>query len=390
MEQGKKSLVSAEYINKIRQELHQYPELAYDLPMTLGIVRRELEAMGLPYTEKYGRSGIVATLNEEKSNFTIGMRADMDALLVPEMTNLPYQSTIPGQAHACGHDIHTAMLLGAAKALTEMKDQIDCRVKFIFQAAEEDTDTGARHMVADGVMDDIDVIIAQHVSPKLETGTCGIRYGKATARCHPFVMHFYGEAAHITTPEKGVDALAMAVRTYSNIETMLAAEIDRRDQYVCGLATIKGGTSFGSVADYAEIEGVSITYRDELDDYIVKRILEIAENIAREMGGRVVVDHEVTCLVVYNDPTVTACLEKSAEKICTPVSIPIDRACEDFSFFQSKKPGVLYWLGTQNEEKGCVGALHGSTTLFDEDAFALGGSIFVQFVLDYMHGIVQE
>ena len=163
-------LVDQEYIVKIRRELHEYPELEFDLPRTVALVKRELDSFGIEYTEKYGKSSIVATLNPEKSHFTIGIRADMDALPIKEATDLPFKSKIDGQMHACGHDAHTAILLDTCRRLCEMKDKIDCRVKFIFQAAEEYPPSGARLMVADGVMDDIDCVIGLHVNTDYEAG----------------------------------------------------------------------------------------------------------------------------------------------------------------------------------------------------------------------------
>ena len=159
-----------EYIIALRHELHEYPEVGFDLPRTLALVKRELENIGVDYSEEYGESSIVATINPEKKNFTIGIRADMDALPIHEKTNLPFQSKIDGQMHACGHDAHTAILLGTAKALYSMREKIGCRVKLLFQPSEEGIRSGAEEMVNHGVMDDIDVIIGLHVENWLESG----------------------------------------------------------------------------------------------------------------------------------------------------------------------------------------------------------------------------
>ena len=162
-----------DYIISLRRELHEYPELEFDLPRTLSVVRRELEALAIPYTEQYGKSSIVGYLNPHCRDFTIGIRADMDALPLTEKTNLPYASRIPGVMHACGHDAHTAMLLGTAKILKAMEDKLTCRVMLVFQACEEGSDSGAREMVKDGLMDEIDLIIGMHIENWLEVGTVG-------------------------------------------------------------------------------------------------------------------------------------------------------------------------------------------------------------------------
>jgi amidohydrolase len=382
--------VDSNYIIAMRHELHMYPEIGYDNPRTLSIIKRELDKMGIKYTEKYGKSSIVATINEEKSSYTIGIRADTDALLIQEINDVQYKSKIKGQMHACGHDVHTAMLLGAAKALNEMKDNISCRIKLLFQCCEEGPDTGARHMVNDGVMDDIDVIIAQHVSTDLEAGKVGLCSGISMAACHPFKLKFHGSAAHITTPQIGKDALAMAVRTYTGIQQMLATEIDPFAQYICGIGALRAGQSFGIVADYAEIEGVLTAYDLDLDSYMMKRMEAIGKNAAKEIGGSFESDHEITCLIVDNNPIVSNLVLNAAQKIVGDKNIkklaPI-LACEDFSFFLSKKPGAFFWLGTRNEKKGAVNPLHSNNFTLDEDTFKIGSSVFVQFVLDNMDGI---
>ena len=382
--------IDSDYIISIRRELHMCPELHYDNPETLSILRRELEKMGIEYTEEYGKSSIVATINPDIDGYTVGLRADTDAIPVQETNDIPYKSTLDGQMHACGHDAHMAMLLGAAKALSGMKDMLACRVKLIFQCGEEGPDTGARHMVADGVMDDIDVIIAQHVSPDLKTGSMGICQGPNLAACHPFMLKFYGEAAHITLPQAGKDAAAMAVKTYNGIQQMLATEIDPFANYICGIGAIRAGQSFGIVADYAEIEGVLTAYDMELDEYIMKRMEQMGKNAAEEIGGRFESDHEITCLIVDNNIGVSKLLKTSAGKIVgndNVIELKPSLACEDFSFFISKKPGALYWLGVRNEDKGAVNALHTSGFKIDEEALKIGSGIFVQFVIDNMNGM---
>ena len=153
----------ASYVRDLRRQIHKYPEIGFDLPKTLALVKGELEKWGIPYTEKYGKSSVVATINEEKAGFTIGIRADMDALPIQEEHSYEYASQHPGIMHACGHDAHTAILIATARRLQEMKDHINCRVKLLFTPAEEYIEPGCKAMAEDGVMDDIDIIVALHV-----------------------------------------------------------------------------------------------------------------------------------------------------------------------------------------------------------------------------------
>ncbi len=382
--------VDGDYIIAIRHELHMYPEIGYDNPITLSIIKRELEKIGISYSEQFGKSSIVATINQEIDNYTIGIRADTDALLVQEINDVSYKSKIEGQMHACGHDANTAMLLGTAKALNNMKEKLTCRIKLIFQCGEEGPDTGARHMVADGVMDDIDVIIGLHVSADMDAGKIGICPGNNLASCHPFKMAFHGQAAHITLPQTSKDALAMAAKAYCGIQQMLATEIDPFEQYICGISVLRAGQSFGTVADYAKMEGVLTTYNLELDSYLMTRIEEIVKNSAEEVGGYAEVEHEITCLITYNDPLVCKLIIQAANKITGERNIettdPI-LAAEDFSFFLSKKKGAYFMLGTRNEEKGAVSYHHSNDFQIDEDVLKIGSSVCVQFVLDNMNGI---
>ena len=207
-----------DYIISLRHEIHEYPEIGFDLPKTIAVVKRELENLGIEYTTRYGESSVVGIINPDKKHFTIGIRADMDALLIEEKTDLPFKSKIKGQMHSCGHDAHTAMLLGTAKALKAMEDKIACRVMLVFQPSEEGIRSGAEELVNGGLMDEIDVIVGLHIENWLESGKIGACAGASMASSRNFRIDFYGATAHASLPQSGKDALACAVRTYNNIQ----------------------------------------------------------------------------------------------------------------------------------------------------------------------------
>lgn len=379
-----------EYIVSLRHEIHEYPEIGFDLPKTIAVVKRELDKLGIEYTEKYGESSVVATINPEKSNFTIGIRADMDALLIQEKTDLPFKSKIDGQMHACGHDAHTAMLLGTAKALKAMEDKIACRVMLVFQPSEEGVRSGAKELVNGGLMDEIDVIIGVHIENWLPSGSVGVCSGGSMASCRNFRIDFYGATAHATLPHSGVDALAAAVRTYNNIQYMTGREINPFAKYVCSVGKLSGGTSQNIIADHAYMLGTIRTFDMELDAFLIRRIEEIANNAANEVGAKAVVDTSLTSLVVYNNPYISGLVLDSAKKIVGEdniVKMPEKLSSEDFSHYLTKKPGVFIRLGTRNEEKGCTTLPHNNDFMIDEDALPLGSDTCVQFVLDNMNGI---
>ena len=382
--------VDKEYIIALRHELHAYPELEFDLPRTLAVVRRELEAMGIPYTEGYGRSSIVGFLNPGCRDFTIGIRADMDALPLTEKTGLPYASRNPGVMHACGHDAHTAMLLGTAKALKDIECRLTCRVLLVFQACEEGTLSGAREMVADGLMDEIDTIIGVHIENWLEHGTVGVGEGACMAASHPVHIEFFGRTAHATLPQSGVNALAMAVSTYNGIQTMLATQIDPFAKYVCSVGQLTGGSTDNVIPDYAEMKISLRTYDTALEHKIVSGIRTVAENAAAAQGGSLVFHDETKALPVINHPAVRSAVLRSAAKVVGEeniVPMPIKMSSEDFSFYVDKKPGAFIRLGTRNEAKGCVTLPHNNDFMLDEDVLDIGSLVCVQFVLDNMGGI---
>lgn len=379
-----------DYIISLRHKIHEYPEIGFDLPKTIALVKEELQSLGIEYTENYGESSVVGIINPDKKHFTIGIRADMDALLIEEKTDLPFKSKIKGQMHACGHDAHTAMLLGTAKALKAMENKISCRVMLVFQPSEEGIRSGAAELVNGGLMDEIDIIIGMHIENWLDSGNIGVCPGSSMASSRNFRLDFYGRTAHATLPQSGADALAAAIRTYNNIQYMLTREINPFSKYVCSIGKLEGGTTQNVIADHAYMLGTIRTFDMNLDSFLIKRIEEIAKNTAAETGVEAVLDTSLKAYVVYNNPYISELVLKSAEKITQTQKMPEKLSSEDFSQYLTKKPGVFIRLGTRNESKGCVTLPHNNDFLIDEDAFSIGTDTCVQFVLDNMSGIDME
>lgn len=378
-----------DYIISIRHKLHMNPEIGFDLPETTALIKEELKGMNIEYTESYAQSSIVATINPKKDHFTIGIRADMDALPVEEKTNLTFKSKIDNRMHACGHDAHTAILLGTAKALKEMEDKLSCRVMLIFQPAEE-IGKGAGELVKGGVMDEIDVIVGLHVENSLPSGTIGVCKGSSVASCRNFKLSFFGKTSHATSPEVAIDALSVAVRTYNNIQHMLTREVSPLAKYVCSIGKLEGGISHNIIADEAHMLCTLRTFDMDLDSFLIKRIADIAKNSASEVGAEAELKIDMLIYDVYNNPYISDLILASAEKIIGKnriVDMPQKLTSEDFSCYLSKKPGVLMRLGTRNEEKNCTTPPHTGNFMIDEDAFEVGADTFVQFVLDNMNGI---
>lgn len=381
--------VDKEYILSLRRELHMYPELEFELPKTLALIRRELEKMDIPYTEEYGKSSIIAFLNPESKGFSIALRADTDALPLTEKTDLPYASKHPGIMHACGHDAHTAMLLGTAKALKSVEKELTCKVVLVFQACEEGELSGAKLLVRDGITDMADIFVGMHIENWLETGTVGICPGVCMAASHPLHIEFLGKSAHASLPQSGVDALAMAIETYNGIMQMKATQMNPFEQYICSVGMLSAGSTDNVIPDYAQIKVSLRTYDTKVEKFIVDNIRTLAENAAARRGGTVAFHEDTKALPLINHKAVSDRVLASAGKIVGEnniVTMPKKLSSEDFSFYADKKPSAFLRLGTRNAEKGCTTLPHNNDFMLDEDALETGSRVFVQFVLDNMGG----
>lgn len=378
------------YATEMRRQLHMYPEVGFDLPLTVALVKNELNKMNIPYTEKYGKSSVVATLNQEKSHFTIGIRADMDALPILEKTKVAYKSKIKGQMHACGHDAHTAILLDTARKLSLIKDEIDCCVKFIFQSAEEVAPSGAKLMAEDGVMDDIDCAVALHCEVNYPVGKVHFLKGPQNAISSGFQLDFYGKSAHAGRQEDGVDAIGMGVKAYNAIELMIAKEISPFATRIFNVGTFNGGFANNIICDHASMYCSLRTWDEATDSKITKRIKQIISSIAKESGGKAKYTQLKYYPIVYNNDIVTQQMMKSAEKIVGKDNIGAhlrSMGGEDFAYFARLKPSCMFRLGVRNEEKDCIYTAHQDKFNIDEDALDIGSEIFVRFVKDNMKGI---
>ena len=377
------------YVINARRQLHMYPEIGFDLERTLTFIKSELDKMGVEYTEKYGKSSLVATVNPEKTGFTIGIRADTDALPIQEENDIPFKSKLDGQMHACGHDSHTAMALDACRRINEMKDKINCRVKFIFQAAEEYPPSGAMLMARDGVMDDIDCIIALHVDTDRKAGEIAIRKGPRNATSDGFYLEFYGKTAHAASQEKGIDAIMMAVKAYTDIEFMIAKEIKAKDPIIFNVGSIHGGVANNIICDKCTMFCTLRTQKDENAEYILGKIKKIIASIADVSGGEAKFVTSKHYPIVMNNEIVADKIIEAAAKVIGKENIkdrPQGMGGEDFAYFAAEKPGCMFELGVRNEELGYTVGVHNGKFMLDENALSVGSDIFVQFVLDNQNG----
>ncbi len=382
----------ADYARSLRHELHQYPEIGYDLPKTLALIRRELDAMGIEYTESFGRSSIVATINPHCKGVTIGIRADIDALPMQEDTDLPWKSEIDGHSHSCGHDIHCANLLATGKLLKDMESQLKCRVKLLFTPAEEYIEPGCKVLAENGVMDDIDFAIACHADPTYLVGTIGLSAGGQGSNSMGITLEFFGTAAHATAQRRGKDAITMAVQAHQAMHTMVCKELLPQEARMLNIGSIHGGNTNNIICDHCTMFASARTFTDENSQYLLERITQICEGVAAMNGGSAKVTVNKLLPYMDNDETVTKAVYASAAKALGEDKIlPRARKLggEDFGFLARKKPCVMFRLGTKNPENpATAGALHSAKVQFDDGCFETGLAMMKAFVLDNQNGLV--
>ncbi|MBQ1256812.1 MAG: amidohydrolase [Clostridia bacterium] len=369
----------------IRRELHMHPELGYDLPCTLAIIRRELEKLGISYSEEYGKSGIVATINPDAPGKALAIRADIDALPIQEINDVPYKSLHEGKMHACGHDVHTAILLDTARKLTELKTPLKRRIKLIFQPAEESAG-GARQMVEAGAVDDVSEIIAIHVNVE-PVGTVMFMDGPCNAACSKVTFDFHGKSAHSSLQSFGADAIMMAVHTVTETESYLAKCFPSGAPVVFNCGTIKGGNAANIIADHCTITCHMRAWEDAHLQKLHDAVCEIAKHNAGLYGGEVEIHSSGVNPVLVHDPVITAHMRKAAAEVVGKENIREMKrvmASEDFSFFAKKVPATMMRLGCGNAEKGFVHSVHTPNFDIDERGIDIGSEIYVRYLLNRM------
>ena len=367
------------YIVALRRELHTCPEVGFELPLTTAIVCRELDQMGVSHTDRYGKYSVVAEIGSGTE--ILALRADMDALPIEEKTGLSYASKIKGCMHACGHDAHTAVLLGVVKYLKAHEAELDKRVRLIFQPAEESGISGAHMMVNNGVMHGVGEIIAAHCDNSVPVGKIGLCRGDYMAACIPATLTFHGKSAHATMPKQGIDAIAMAVECYNRLATMVREEAGPLP-YIWSVGRFCGGTAPNVISDTCAMD-ISFRFYDmDLAERVTKQTKTICAEIADKFGGSVDIVFDMSTGAVCNDALICTAFENCLEQANIQRStLSAQMTSEDFGWYLTKGKGLLFRFGTRNEEKHCTSALHTADFTIDEDGMKTAFLAFVSYAL---------
>ncbi|NMC56059.1 MAG: amidohydrolase [Eubacteriaceae bacterium] len=390
MEESKK--IQHEIV-KWRRQLHTMPEVGIDLTETTAFITAKLEDMGIEYEDNVGICGIVGLIKGEKSGKVIALRSDMDGLPITEETDLEFASS-NGNMHACGHDAHIAMLLGAAKILNENRDLINGTIKLIFQPDEEGS-SGAKLMIKDGVMENpkVDGFLGLHIGSIFEQigpGQIGISYGKVMASFDKFNLKIIGSGCHGAMPHIGIDPIVIAGQIINALQTIVSREINPTHPCVVTIGKINGGTAYNIIPEFVEIEGTFRALNQTEREIIAARIEEIAAGITKAMRGSY--DFNITwgAPPVINNSEFTAEFVKSAKKLIGNENIiqitEPTMGGEDVAYYLSEVPGTFFFLGGVNEEKGPVYPHHNSGFMLDEDVFYIGTALLAQGAIDWLEG----
>lgn len=366
----------------LRRDFHRWPELGNDEFKTSARIISELDQLNIK-NERILKTGVVGLLENQKGK-TVALRADMDALPIQEAVALPFASERKGIMHACGHDVHMAVLLGAAMVFSKIKDEINGSVKFIFQPAEETTG-GAKRMIKKGCLEPkTDYVMGLHVKPDLPAGTIGIKYGKVHASSDTFRITIKGKTSHGAYPQLGVDSLAASAQIVAGVQSIISRNISPLNPAIITIGSIHGGNAVNLIADTVILEGTirSLDYHSR--ELLKSRMKEMAHWTAKAYGAKAEVRLQKGYPVLINDNLIldiiknTAICETAVEKV-VELKEPT-MGVEDFSYYLEKVPGAFFFLGSGYKGKENEG-IHSDRFEVDEKCIGVGIELFVMSVL---------
>ena len=393
MDKERISALVEKYWDKVKEHryyLHAHPELSHHEKNTAAYIAETLKKMGLTPKENVGGYGVTAVIEGKGEGKCVGLRADFDALPITECTGVPFASETPGVMHACGHDAHTAMLLGAAYVLNEIKDEFSGRVKLVFQPSEEDAaGSGAKAMIADGCLEDphVDAMFGQHVWPNLPYGKVGVRNGAMMASSDRFFITIKGKNSHGSAPENGIDAIVIAAQVISALQTIVSRNVGPLDSAVVTIGTIHGGNRYNVIADEVKMEGTCRNLNPVIRNTMPDRIGNIVRGVSESMGGSCDFKYMKCYSPTVNDPEKFVIVRDSIVEVLGEegLVIPENSALggEDFSFYCQEIPSAFFWLGCQDEDLPKYPIHHGKF-LPKEESLIIGMKVMLTAALNFL------
>jgi amidohydrolase len=372
-----------------RRHLHANPELSFQEEKTAQFVYETLQSFGNLELSRPTKTSVMARLIGHQPGRVVAIRADMDALPIQEENTFEFASKNPGVMHACGHDGHTAMLLGTAKVLSQLRDQIKGEIRFLFQHAEELHPGGAEEMVQAGVMDGVDVVIGTHLWSPLEAGKIGIVYGPMMAAPDRFFIRIHGKGGHAAMPHQTIDAIAIGAQVVTNLQYIVSRNVDPLEPLVVSVTQFVAGTTHNVIPGSVEIQGTVRSFDETLRKSVPKLMERIIKGITEAHGATYEFEFEYGYRPVINNDEVTRVIEETVREVLGEEAvdrIKPNMGGEDFSAFQQKAPGSFFYVGAGNKEKGIVYPHHHPRFTIDEDALEIGVRLFVHAAFKLLAG----
>ncbi len=379
-----------ERIIKFRREIHRNPELSGQERNTAAFIAGVLEDNDIEVRRNVGGHGVVGLVKGAEEGDTIALRADMDALPIQDQKDTDYASTVRGVMHACGHDVHSAVLMGAAIVLSSMRDRLRGNVKFIFQPSEEKGPGGAKDMIEAGVLENPapSAIVALHCYPELNVGAIGHRPGMMTASADRLRIVIKGRSGHASRPHQSVDAVLVSAMVVTAVNHIVSRRTNPLHPTVISIGTIKGGNAPNIIADSVTMEGTVRTLNSEAREKIPVLIEDIIKGITSGMGAEYDFSYHYGSPPVINDAVLDELVSKCAIDLLGPEGV-VEMAdpmmgAEDFAYYAERIPGVLFRIGTGNPEKGITASLHQPRFDVDEESIAIGAKLMSWIAVRYL------
>ncbi|MFA6506847.1 MAG: M20 family metallopeptidase [Treponemataceae bacterium] len=380
-------------LTRIRRELHEHPELSWKEVETSKLIEKRLGELGFENIRRGFKgtgSGVVADITGGKPGPCVALRADIDALPIQEATGLPYASVVPAVMHACGHDAHAAMLLGAAQILSEIKKDIPGKVRLIFQPAEEaGYDSGAPAMIAEGALDGVAAIGGIHAWAQLPSGKFGFRKGTCMASADLWEMTIQGKGGHGSAPHNAIDPTVAVAHIISMLQTVVSREIDPLESVVVSVGKVEAGIAPNVIPDKAIVTGNVRTTTRETRDGIETRMRRIIDGVSAALRCETSLKYTRIYPVTVNDAGMTDIMASAAAQIVGTeniVEMPIMMGSEDFSYYGEKIPAVFAMLGIADSAKGTDNQHHSPKFAINDEVLGLGASILAGFALTFLEG----
>lgn len=370
---------------EIRRDLHMNPELSFQEKRTPEFIANYLRDLGLEVRTKVGGNGVVGYLKGGKPGKTIALRADFDALPIEDEKDVSYKSKVPGVSHACGHDIHTAALLGVAKALSKNKENVNGNVVFLHQHAEELSPGGAISMIEDGCLDGVDEVYGAHVEVNFPIGSVALNDGYVHAASDAFNITIFGKGGHGAEPHRCIDPLVIGSHLVIDLQNIVSRRIDPLHPAVVTVGAFQSGHANNAIPDKAYLKGTVRTYDRDVRIQVENELNLIAQKTAEKHGANIEVNYIKGYIALYNHPKETAYIKQLSEEIFGEQNVvvkPADMGGEDFAYFVDKVPGTFFWVGGGNPELNAVYPHHHPKFDVDERSMINIGKIFIAAVLN--------